>query len=240
MKLKKPITPINMDGTENKSGKIEYVTWLNLYFGNVKIVTQLLVTNLGKEQIILELPWLQEYNPAINWTKETINISSIKSIRLFDKMLLKSLEIVRAKIIPMAPEKPSWEEVYKELDFLSILTPFTPEEPMLLDIKDEKETAIDWIESFEKEEQVWINAKTNLTHKLPHKAGIPEKPSKEVPKAFIEFKEVFEKKPSNHMTERKRWDHSIDHKPNFISKDSHIYPMNPEEWQKLREFLDKN
>ena len=38
IKLKMPITPINVDGTENKSGKIEYVTWLNLYFGNIKMI----------------------------------------------------------------------------------------------------------------------------------------------------------------------------------------------------------
>ena len=77
-KLKTPVTPINVDGTENKSGKIEYVTWLNLHFGNIKMITRLLVTDLGKEQIIHGLPWLQEYNPIIDWTKGTIEISSSK------------------------------------------------------------------------------------------------------------------------------------------------------------------
>ena len=78
-KLKKPITSININGTENKSGKTEYVTWLNLYFENIKIITQLLVTNLEKEQIILGLPWLQECNLTIDWMKGTIDISSIKT-----------------------------------------------------------------------------------------------------------------------------------------------------------------
>ena len=51
-KLKMPVTPINVDGTENRSGKIEYVTWLNLYFGNIKMVTRLLVTNLDRKSVV--------------------------------------------------------------------------------------------------------------------------------------------------------------------------------------------
>ena len=42
------------------------------------------------------------------------------------------------------------------------------------------------------------------------------------------------------MPERKKWDHPIDLKSDFVPKDSHIYPMNPEEHQKFREFLDEN
>ena len=195
-RLKMPVTPINIDGTENKSGKIEYVTWLNLHFSNIKMITRLLITDLGKEQIILGLPWLQEYNPIIDWAKGTIEISSSKPTQSFDKMILQSLKIARAEIIPLAPEKPTWKEIYEELDFSPTLTPLSPEEPVLLNIDEEKEAAINWIETFEDKERVWINAKTNPTHELTHKAGIPEQPPKEVPEEFLEFKEVFEKKPS--------------------------------------------
>ena len=140
----------------------------------------------------------------------------------------------------MAPEKPSWEEVYEELNFSPILAPLSSQEPILLNINEEKKAAINWIETFEDKEQVWINAKTNPTHKLAHKAEIPEQLPKEVPKDFLEFKEVFEKKASERMPERKKWDHPIDLKPDFVPKDSHIYPMNPKECQKLRKFLDEN
>ena len=57
-------------------------------------------------------------------------------------MILRSLKIARAEIIPLASEKPSWEEVYEELDFSSILAPLSPEEPVLLNIDEEKEAAI--------------------------------------------------------------------------------------------------
>ena len=49
---------------------------------------------------------------------------------------------------------------------------------ILLILDEEKEAAINWIETFEDEEQVWINAKTKPTHKLAHKAGISEQPPK--------------------------------------------------------------
>ena len=151
-RLKTPVTPINVDGTENKSGKIEYITWLNLHFGDIKMITRLLVTDLGKEQIILGLPWLQEYNPIIDWAKGTIEIPSSKPTRSLDKMMLQSLEIARAEIIPLAPEKPTWEEIHEELDFSPILTPLSSEEPLLLNIDEEKQAAINWIETFEDEE----------------------------------------------------------------------------------------
>ena len=148
-KLKTPVTPINVDGTENRSGKIEYVTWLNLYFDNIKMVTRLLVTDLGKEQIILGLPWLQEYNPTIDWTKGTIEIPLVKPTQSFDKMILRSLKIARAEIISLAPNKPTWEEIYKEIDSSPTLTPLSSEEPILLNIDKEKKAAINWIETFE-------------------------------------------------------------------------------------------
>ena len=111
-------------------------------------------------------------------------------------MILRPLEIARAEIISITPEKSSWKEIYEKLNFSSTLTPLTPEEPVLLNIEEEKEAAINWIEAFEEEEQVWINAKTNPIHELTHKAGIPEQPPKEVPEVFFKFKEVFEKKAS--------------------------------------------
>ena len=93
-------------------------------------------------------------NPTIDWAKETIDISSIKPTQSFDKMILCSLKITKAEIISLAPEKPSWKEIYEELNFLPTLTSLAPKEPILLDIEEEKEAAINWIETFEEEERV--------------------------------------------------------------------------------------
>ena len=66
--LPKPIPLGNVDGTPNKHGDItEYV--------NTKVVIderqcqiKAFVTDTGKRDMILGYPWLEKYNPDINWT----------------------------------------------------------------------------------------------------------------------------------------------------------------------------
>ena len=66
-KLETPLQAYNMDGTENKRGTIKTYVNLDLEINGRKTNTDLLVTGLGKEQIILGFPWLYEHNPDINW-----------------------------------------------------------------------------------------------------------------------------------------------------------------------------
>ena len=65
--LETPIWAYNVDGTENKWGTIKSYVNLDLEINRRKTNTQLLVTGLGKERIILSFPWLNEHNPDINW-----------------------------------------------------------------------------------------------------------------------------------------------------------------------------
>ena len=65
--LDTPITARNVDGTENKRGKITTFIDLNLTINKKTTKTRLLVTGLGKQKIILGFPWLNEQNPNIDW-----------------------------------------------------------------------------------------------------------------------------------------------------------------------------
>ena len=71
--LEKPITVYNVDGTKNKKGTITRYVDLNLRIGDKITDTQLMVTGLGKQKIILGFPWFKEMNPEINWEKGTLN-----------------------------------------------------------------------------------------------------------------------------------------------------------------------
>ena len=62
-KLETPLRAYNVDGTENKQGKIKTYINLDLKINGRRITTKLLVTGLGKERF----PWLNEENPSINW-----------------------------------------------------------------------------------------------------------------------------------------------------------------------------
>ena len=57
----------NIDGTLNKTGTITSYVDLRVEIDRRIMDKQLLVTGLGNQRIILGFPWLNEYNPDINW-----------------------------------------------------------------------------------------------------------------------------------------------------------------------------
>ena len=65
--LKEPIMARNVDGTENRLGKMTQFVNLDLTINKKTTKSQLLVSCLGKQKIILGFPWLNEHNPNINW-----------------------------------------------------------------------------------------------------------------------------------------------------------------------------
>ena len=71
--LKEPITARNVDGTENKKGKITTFVDLKITINGRKETARLLVSGLGRQKIILGLPWLKENNPDIDWKNGKLN-----------------------------------------------------------------------------------------------------------------------------------------------------------------------
>ena len=65
--LKEPLVACNVDGTKNKTGMITSFVNLTLTINGKEITTDLMVTGLGKQNIILGFPWLNEQNPDIDW-----------------------------------------------------------------------------------------------------------------------------------------------------------------------------
>ena len=66
-KLERPIAIRNVDGTNNSGGAIMYQVECNVFYkGHVERM-RMDVCNLGKTEVILEMPWLVAYNLEINW-----------------------------------------------------------------------------------------------------------------------------------------------------------------------------
>ncbi len=80
-----PIKIWNVDGTHNQDGAISHFTDLQVQTrGEVKTL-RFLITNLGKDEVILGYPWLTAFEPLIHWKDATLDkeyqpvvISSIK------------------------------------------------------------------------------------------------------------------------------------------------------------------
>lgn len=76
--LKTPIRALNADGTPNKQGTIRNCSILEIEAGGHRHLVRMLVTSLGKEKIILGLPWLQRVNAEIDFTRGSLHIDPAK------------------------------------------------------------------------------------------------------------------------------------------------------------------
>jgi len=66
-KLERPIIVHNIDGTLNKKGFVMEYVKLHLNVNSRTGTTIAHVTGLGKQGLILEYPWLQDWNPDVDW-----------------------------------------------------------------------------------------------------------------------------------------------------------------------------
>ena len=64
--LETPIKVHNVDGTKNQAGNITEKAECEIEIDGHPQKEELLVTNTGKADIILGLPWLKQENPTIN------------------------------------------------------------------------------------------------------------------------------------------------------------------------------
>lgn len=67
IELRRPIMVRNVDGTYNANGQITHRVLLDATTAGQRQTLSLLVTGIGKQSIILGLPWLIKENPDINY-----------------------------------------------------------------------------------------------------------------------------------------------------------------------------
>jgi len=73
-KLERLIMVRNVNGTNNSGGAITYQVEVNVYYkGHIERM-RIDVCDLGKTEIILEIPWLAAHNPEINWETGDVKI----------------------------------------------------------------------------------------------------------------------------------------------------------------------
>ena len=82
-KLERPIMVRNVDGTNNSRRAITYQVEANVYYREHIERIRIDVCDLGKIEVILGMPWLQAYNPEINW--ETGEVKIIRYLPLCGK-----------------------------------------------------------------------------------------------------------------------------------------------------------
>jgi hypothetical protein len=67
-KLQSPITLYNIDMTPNCAGMVTHTEDLQMVFGEHVEKISFYVTDIGPEDMVLGITWLQAHNPKIDWT----------------------------------------------------------------------------------------------------------------------------------------------------------------------------
>ena len=74
-KLDRLVMVRNIDGTNNSGGAIIHQVKVNMYYKSHVKRIRINMCNLQRTDIILDIPWLQVYNPEINWEIKEIKIT---------------------------------------------------------------------------------------------------------------------------------------------------------------------
>ncbi len=101
-----PIKIWNVDGTHNQDGAIRHFTDLQVRTGTETKVLQFLITNLGKDEVILGYPWLTTFEPIIHWKDATLD-------KQCQPVVISSVQPEDMQIATTVTEE-EWEEINQE------------------------------------------------------------------------------------------------------------------------------
>jgi hypothetical protein len=135
--LRKRILVRNVDGTLNKNGTITQSMILDLKVNGRTKKTRFLVTGLGKETIILGLPWLQDINPKIDWRKGTFEFREDLRRARIRQIIAKTKEKMAPFAQPKRFPQPTVEEIPDEEPVIFTLPnaiPISPQDAPLPEV----------------------------------------------------------------------------------------------------------
>ena len=120
-RLKTLLLVRNMDGTVNVGRAITYQVECNMFFkGYIKRV-RMDICNLGKTEVILNMPWLATHNPEIDWEKGEVKIMRCPPICRKKKQGEKGKEVRKTeekkKIEELVPKRFwKWKRVFRKVE----------------------------------------------------------------------------------------------------------------------------
>ena len=220
-----PIPVNNVDGTPNEQGLICMVVELMLTYEGHSEWVVFAVACIGKEDMILGLPWLRQHNPEIDW-----NMGKIKMTQCLTHCNTYQAEVQVEKQIRQAEE---------QLRNKCRVGPF----PLVVEDDDTDEENVDQYEEGDRIFMTVIQAIGNFLQQLAeahHKNSTPKEPSNAVPPHFQHFTHVFAKESFDTLPEQKQWDHAIELIPDAKLSNCKVYPMSVAERVELDCFILEN
>lgn len=89
-----------MDNTLNQNGPNKFHIQLPMIVDGKILSTHFFISNLGKEDVILGLPWLTFINPEVDWTRKILRVieSQIK-LPSIKRCILHEFEVREVEIV---------------------------------------------------------------------------------------------------------------------------------------------
>ena len=226
-KLATPYEVTNADGTPNIAGQVREYVRAYLEIGTHKTRQYLFVTQLGDKDMMIGYSYLYKHNPEIDW-------------QTGEWVFTRCPETCAARARKMQVDEAETNELHLEPDL--------PWESSLdnLGEEDTENPYINWINTDDPHDhtQTAIIAsmfdEKDMDEELDDSDEDTIKWKSLVPPWLHEFGDIFSKKKSERMPERKPYDHPIDFVDGSpLSKPSKLYPLSPKERNSLDEWIDE-
>src|SRR6266446_4512488 len=89
----------NIDGTENKAGRLQFYTDLAIRTGSTTTNMRFFLTQLGEHKAILGYPWFAAVQPKIDWRRGWIDHTQLP-------IVFKTSDAAKARFLPRTINKP--------------------------------------------------------------------------------------------------------------------------------------
>ncbi len=221
-----PLKIWNVDGTHNQDGKITHFMDLQVRTGADMKILCFLLTNLGRDEVILGYPWLTAFEPMIHWKDATLD-------KQHQPIIISSITPGEIQVSSVITED-EWammNEDPEEVPYLAIRKIHSyVQEPE----RGDKEM------NSEPESKESTLRKTTVASELAQLARDKTKRTYEemVPEEYRKYQKIFNEEQSHRFPPKRPWDHAIDllpEAPNTI--DCKIYPTMQSEKEALNEFV---
>jgi hypothetical protein len=98
-RLPEPRRLLNVDGTLNKGGTLQFYTDLNVQTGTQHTTLRFFLSELGENKAILGYPWFAAVQPRIDWKRGWIDHTQLP-------VILKASDASKARFLPRTINRP--------------------------------------------------------------------------------------------------------------------------------------
>jgi hypothetical protein len=256
--LTKPILVYN-DGTANNTGTITDIANVILRYENHSERTQLAVTRLGKQSLILGYNWLCNHNPEINWQTKDVKMSrcplQCSTCRVEDKRKAKmrksttsQINACRLGVFPRMAEEDEDESPHMDTDE-------TDEEAQdtglafddnldsdIVNVIIEEDDRVFMTMVYPVDPHHFVCASSTLSGHLVEASAKNSKPKgfeDIVPTSLHAYADVFSETAFDSLPERRKWDHAIELEREPSPGFRKVYPMTLTEQMEMDAFLEE-